>query len=573
MDNKKIISVLKLTVTLLELHEENSFKIKAIQSACLNIENSKVSFSSMNENDLKEYTELGKSIQSKIIEINTTGTTKELSELLNNTPVGLLKILEIKGLGAKKVRTLWKELNIENIDELLTACQEKRISSLKGFGEKTEEAIIESIQFIKSNAQYLRYDEAETAIDYILQSIQEIKGINKIEITGAFARKLEIIDFISFLVITEINSRTISEQLNQSEFLKQDLTSSNPYIWRGHIVNSSIKVEINISKPELYYSNLYIHNSSQAHLNWITDNGTTIFNAIYNKKFIGENELLNTIKLPYIIPELREGIIEFEHYKNNPNYSDLVIKNSDLRGVLHNHSKFSDGANSIEEMAKKCIELGYEYFGIADHSKSGNFYNGGMYEEKVIAQQREIDELNRKLFPFKIFKGIEVDILSDGKLDYDDDIMASFDYVVASIHSNLSMDIDKATARTIKAIEHPSTTILGHSCGRLLLKRPGFPLDYEKIFDACVANEVGIEINANPMRLDLDWRLVIRAIEKNIVISINPDAHHINGILDTRYGVNVARKAGLTKEMTLNAMNQIDINNYFQKRKKLKGLI
>ncbi len=247
-----------------------------------------------------------------------------------------------------------------------------------------------------------------------------------------------------------------------------------------------------------------------------------------------------------------------------------LITFDDLKGTLHNHSTYSDGVHSLEQMAKYSKEeLGLEYLGICDHSKSA-FYANGLTIDRLEQQWKEIDQLNETLAPFKIFKGIESDILSDGSLDYTDDILAKFDFVVASVHSNLKMDEDKATSRLIKAIENPYTTILGHPTGRLLLSRAGYPLDFKKIIDACAANHVVIEINANPLRLDLDWRWHRYALEKGVLLSINPDAHRMEGLHDMQYGVFVARKGGLSKDKCLNAFSREEVQKLFLQKKNNK---
>jgi DNA polymerase (family 10) len=269
--------------------------------------------------------------------------------------------------------------------------------------------------------------------------------------------------------------------------------------------------------------------------------------------------------MSFIIPELREGYNEVELAIKHqlPN----LIVNEDLKGTLHNHSTWSDGVHSVEEMALYCRdEMKLEYLGISDHSKTA-VYAKGLSIEKVLQQQEEIENLNKKLAPFKIFKGIESDILSDGSLDYPEEILKRFDFVVASVHYAMKMDEEKATNRLIKAIENPYTTILGHPSGRLLLSRSGYPLNFEKIIDACAANKVVIEINANPLRLDLDWRWHRYALEKGVLLSINPDAHRTEGLLDMQYGINVARKGGLTKIDCLNAFSLQEIESLFNSKK------
>jgi DNA polymerase (family 10) len=269
--------------------------------------------------------------------------------------------------------------------------------------------------------------------------------------------------------------------------------------------------------------------------------------------------------MSFVEPEMREGLYEIKMALRGE--MPALITYTDLKGSLHNHSTWSDGVHTLEQMATYCRdELALEYLGICDHSKSA-FYANGLYEQRVLAQHKEIDALNEKLGPFKIFKGIESDILNDGSLDYEEEVLKTFDFVVASVHSNLRMDEAKATVRLIKAIENPYTTILGHPTGRLLLSRKGYSIDYEKVIDACAANQVVIEINANPLRLDLDWRWHRYALEKGVLLSINPDAHRMETFRDMHYGVYVGRKGGLQTKSCLNAFNLSEITAYFSKVK------
>jgi DNA polymerase (family 10) len=261
---------------------------------------------------------------------------------------------------------------------------------------------------------------------------------------------------------------------------------------------------------------------------------------------------------------MREGFDEVDLARVNK--IPVLLEEKDLRGILHNHSTYSDGKHTLRQMAEYCKELGYDYLGISDHSRTA-FYAGGLEIERIEKQQKEIDQLNKELAPFRIFKGIESDILSDGSLDYPENVLASFDFIVASVHSILNMDIKRATERLLRAIENPFTTILGHPTGRLLLRREGYPIDHKTIIDACAKNNVVIEINANPWRLDLDWRWVRYAMEQGVMLSINPDAHEMDGYADMKYGVLVGRKGGLTKKMTLNSLSGKEIAAYFAERK------
>jgi DNA polymerase (family 10) len=317
-----------------------------------------------------------------------------------------------------------------------------------------------------------------------------------------------------------------------------------------------LKINFIYCKPDEFYYKLIEHTSTTEHLTQIN------FSQLDSKNFYSEEEIYDSLNLQYIDPELREGLYEVKLAQQHK--IPELIKLDDLKGILHNHTTYSDGVHTLSEMANYCKQLGYEYLGICDHSKSA-FYAQGLSIEKVIEQQNEINKLNTAFSDFKILKGIESDILNDGSLDYPDEILTTFDFIVASIHSNLNMPEDKATERLIKAIENPFTSILGHPTGRLLLARAGYPINHKKVIDACAANKVSIELNAHPYRLDIDWRWIPYCIEKGVKISINPDAHHKEGFHDMYYGVCAARKGFLDKNNCLNALSLNDLLISFKK--------
>jgi DNA polymerase (family 10) len=304
--------------------------------------------------------------------------------------------------------------------------------------------------------------------------------------------------------------------------------------------------------------------ASKAHLGTWVNEHETVGELIRKSKFESEAEFFQLNEMQFIPREMREGMGEVELAKAGT--LPTLLENSDLRGILHNHSTYSDGKHTLRQMAEHCKALGYDYLGISDHSRTAS-YAGGLEIEKVAKQQAEIDALNQELAPFRIFKGIESDILPDGSLDYPAEVLQSFDFIVSSVHSVLNMDLKRATDRLLTAIHNPYTTILGHPTGRLLLRRAGYPIDHKSIIDACAEKQVVIEINANPWRLDLDWRWVRYAMEQGVMLSINPDAHEMEGYADMQYGVWIGRKGGLTKELTLNALSGVEIANYFEKRK------
>jgi DNA polymerase (family 10) len=542
MTTEEIADALKLTAKLMELHDENPFKIKSIANAAFKLNKTDIDLQGKSLQELEQIDGIGKSIAAKIHELQTTGSLKELEEMISKTPQGVIEMMSIKGIGPKKVAQLWRELEIESVGELLYACNENRLITLKGFGAKTQAEVKKQIEFYHASLGKHHYAAVE---EYALKLVEELKKKYKtdlVSLTGAIRRKCEIIDTIEILIATE-------DAVKIEEITK----------------GTNVKVEVITCSENDFYTTLFETTATKEHLTKVRIQKSEVRSGEHlREEFKSEKEIYDDYNLQYIEPELREGLHEVELAKENKIPQLIDVK--DLRGILHNHSTYSDGINTLKEMAEYCKKLGYEYLGICDHSKSA-FYANGLNEERVILQQKEIDELNATLFPFKILKGIESDILNDGSLDYKEDILETFDFIVASIHSNLKMNEEKATTRLIKAIENPYTTILGHPTARLLLSRAGYPIDHKKVIDACAANGVIMELNAHPYRLDIDWRWIPYCLEKGVMISINPDAHELQGYHDMYYGIYAARKGMLYKEMCFNAFSLNEITDFFVKRK------
>lgn len=551
-DNESIADTLKLYADLSEVHGLNAFKAKSYASASFRISKLPVQLADLSAEELIKTEGVGASLSGKIQEIINTGSFTELDQILEQTPEGVLAMLQIKGIGPKKVSFIWKELNILDPGELLYACHENRLAEAKGFGLKTQETIIRSIEFMMASKNCFHYARLEDYANELQQLIQKFPEVSDCSLTGEIRRKCEILVSIEILASCELlQVPAIKNRLLESGFsVKEESEDSIKLTSRERI-----PVHIYHCRENEFYFKLYKTTGNNEHL------------SSANLPFVSgksEIELYESAGLQFIEPELREGRNEVILSKNNA-LPDLV-KYTDLKGALHNHSTYSDGVNTLKEMAEGCRKAGYEYLGICDHSKAA-FYANGLSIERVIQQQEEIDKLNSGYTDFKIFKGIESDILSDGSLDYPEEILKSFDFVVASVHSNLKMTEEKAHSRLLKAIENPYTTILGHPTGRLLLIRNGYPVNFRLIIDACAANGVIMEHNANPYRLDMDWRHIDYALEKGVMISINPDAHSIAGYHDMYYGTCAVRKGGLTKEMTFNAMGRIEIEEYFLKKR------
>jgi len=556
MENKTIARTLRLFSQLMELHDENPFKIKSLATAAFKVDKLPYSISKKSPSEIESIDGIGKSTASKIIELLETGSIKEMADLIDNTPAGVIEIMSIKGIGPKKVLVIWKDLGIENVGELYYACNENRLIEAKGFGLKTQEEIRKAIEFkIASNGRYL-YAQVSEVAEALLEDLQKVTGNTPVSFVGDYRRRCEIIDGLDILIGTE-TTETIISSIEKLPYLT--ITGKeNKKIESEHI--TGIKVFFNFSSPEDFATELVFQTGTENHNAELKTRLSDV-----SLKFESEEALYSKAGLPFIEPELREGLFEFKLAETGR--MPELVEWKDLKGSLHNHSTWSDGIHTLEEMALFCRdELKLQYLGISDHSKSA-FYAKGLTEDRILAQQEEIDQLNAKIEGFKIFKGIESDILFDGSLDYSDDVLASFDFVVASIHSVFKMSEEKATSRLIKAIENPFTTILGHPSGRMLLTRAGYPVDFKKVIDACAANQVIIEINSNPLRLDIDWRWHQYALEKGVKLSINPDAHSKKGFYDMHYGILAARKGGVTAADCLNALSCDEISAYFKQKR------
>lgn len=567
MSNPEIVEILELTAKLLELHGADPFKIKGYSIAAFYLDKYKDGeLQHMTQEELTKLQGIGKSTAGKIVEIARTGTFAELEELLKNTPLGVMEMFNIKGIGPKKIAVLWQELGIDNLHELELACLNGTVAKLKGFGGSIQQKILDSLAFLKDQVGKLRMDKAEVIAGAIVNELT--KTFDEVEVAGDIRRKAETVETIKVLVKTD-SPALLQATLQAIEFLIQEEKISSPFVWRGKVQETAVNVEIIAVKPERMVNELFLETAAADHLGYLTTSGESIWRMANFEALETEEAIYEKAGLPYIVTEMREGAGEFA-WSETHQPEDLVTWD-DLKGILHNHSTYSDGQHTLEQMALFCRELGFEYLGIADHSQTAT-YAQGLKIEDVIRQHEEIEKLNARFAaenpaqPFKILKGIESDILGDGSLDYPTEILASFDYIVASVHSNLTMTVDKATTRLLKAIENPYTTILGHPTGRLLLSREGYPIDHKVIIDACAANNVVVEINASPWRLDLDWRWISYCMEKGVLLSINPDAHSKEGYYDMHYGVAVARKGGLTKEMTFNAFMLADMEAYLSKR-------
>lgn len=547
-DNYQIADMFSLLSKLMDIHGENSFKSKSYAAAAFNIEKIPVQLAEVEHSKIASYKGIGESTAKKVIEILQTGQLKALNDLISKTPAGVIEMLSIKGLGPKKISTIWKEMEIESIGELLYACQENRLMLFKGFGEKTQANVKDSIEFFLQHKDIHLFADIEKyalAVDEKMK--QQFPG-SAFQVTGEFRRQMEIIHQLEWVTTADANSI-------ETFFTRNNFT-----------VTEKNDASLTVKGPENILLRFYTANKNNF--------GSIVFTTSASEEFltawgtvtdVAEETMLFEQKGVSFIPScLRE---EYDA----TNSSIELIQPSSVKGIIHSHSNWSDGGETIETMAKHAQAKGFEYLVISDHSKSAGYANG-LSVERIEQQHKYIDELNSKFKNFRIFKGIEADILGDGSLDYEDDILSTFDLVIASVHSNLKMNEEKAMMRLMNAIENPYTTILGHMTGRLLLSRNGYPLDHKKIIDACVANSVVIELNAHPRRLDIDWRWIPYALDKGALISIDPDAHELSGYDDIRYGVLAAQKGKLTASRNLSSFSLNEFEDYIMEVRREKGI-
>lgn len=555
-DNYTIADQFSLLSKLMDIHGENEFKSKSYSVAAFTIEKITTPVAEIDAAQLSAIKGIGQSAAKKIVEIVETGRLAALDDLVQKTPPGVLELLNIKGLGPKKIATIWKEMNIESVGELLYACNENRLLLYKGFGEKTQKNVQSSIEFYMRNQGNHLYADTETYALAIDRKLKEQFPGKKFELTGQFRRQSEIIERLEW--VTTASSEELLPFLGANAYTTQETLADFVSV----IGAENVLLKFYTSPESNFYQTLFNTSCSEEFAGGVQ--ALPGWNS--NGAFSSEEDIFSAIGIPYIAPALRE---QAKVLKNNS--GTALIQPGDIKGIIHSHSDWSDGLHSVEVMAKACIDKGYEYLVISDHSKAAA-YAKGLTEERIREQHRYVDELNAKLAPFKIFKSIECDILGDGSMDYSNNVLSTFDLVIASIHSNLQMNEEKAMMRLLNAIRNPYTTILGHMTGRLLLSRPGYPVDHVTIIEACVENKVVIELNAHPRRLDIDWRWIDIALEKGALISVDPDAHSTDGYEDCRYGVLAAQKGGLTPDKNLSSFSLKELENYLQERRTAKGI-
>ena len=575
MDKKDIIDLLERIGTMMEIKGENPFKIRAYFAGARTLQTMEDDLGEViAEGRLGDIPGIGKALTEKIESLHTTGKLEFYDKLVASVPSGLMDLLEVPGLGGKKIKALHEQLGVDSIESLTKVCQDGKVAGLKGFGDKTQEKILSGIKNREAYAARHLWWDARRVVDQILPGLRALPEVERAEAAGSFRRGMETVGDLDFIVASS-NPVPIMNWFTSMDGIAEVTAHGD--------TKSSIRLEggmqadLRVVPTEQFYFALHHFTGSKDHNVRMRQKALSMGLSLSEwglrpeeekdaSRKVGEIEadseedVFKALGLAFVHPSLREGMGEVEAAEKNE--LPELLQYEDLKGCFHNHTTASDGRNTLEEIAEESNQRGWEYLGIADHSKA-SFQANGLDEERLLKQIAAIKELNESgKFRVHLFSGSEVDILSGGRLDFEDEVLEQLDYVVASVHNGLSQDEDTMTERLIRAIEHPAVTMIGHLSGRLLLRREASKMKIHKIIDAALANKTILELNANPMRLDMDWRHWRRAAEKGLMCCINPDAHALHHFDYQLAGVHAARKGWLAKENVLNTRPLVEIQRY-----------
>ena len=578
MDRDEIASILENIASLLELKGENLFKVRAYRNAARTLLSLEEDLpTAIEDGTLAESPGIGESLYKKISTLVKKGRLPYYEKLKRSIHPGLLEMMHVSGIGPRKVQVLYKKLHVKSIAELKKAAEEGKIAKLKNFGEKSQKNILEALAQMETNQRRHLWWDAMMLAKPILEKLKKIPEVQRAEIAGSLRRKLETIGDLDFLVGSDHPASVVRWFINQpfvKKVLAQGESKCSILSQKGMQMDLRIVPTHQFAFALCYFTGSKEHN---VHLReWAIKQGWSLSeyglqmvkpgakNPFAKKKIVqSEEEIHEAFGMAYIPPELREnmGEIEAAFAKKIPHLIEL----SDIRGSFHNHTIATDGRSPLKDMVRSAEELGWEYIGISDHSQS-DFQANGLHEEELLDQIQTIRRLNKsKTFKPYIFAGLECNVLTNGSLDFSNDLLKKLDYVIVSIHSSLHQDEKTMTRRLIRAIEHPSATIVGHVTGRVLLERAPYSVDLKKVIDACIANHKIIEINGNPKRMDMDWRFWHTASQRGLLCCINADAHAADQLVFVESGVNVARKGWLTKDQVINTLSLKEITQFLKK--------
>jgi DNA polymerase (family 10) len=563
---EEVIELFESIARLLELKGENVFKVRAYTNAARTLETFTGDFGAVvAEGRLGEVDGIGAALQEKITDFVRTGTLPYYEKLRAEFPPGLFELFELQGLGPKKIKALWEQLDVSTVDALEAACKDGRVAALKGFGEKTAGNILISIQARRQYAGAFRFGDVAAHAETLLDQLKQLPDVLHASLAGSYRRRKEVIHDLDFIVATR-NPDPVSSFFvghpNVETVLAKGATKSSVRLEGG------IQADLRVVTPEEYPSALLYFTGSKEH-NIALRSRALARGWTLNEYRLGpdekaktppetvpairsEKDLYGALGLDYIEPELREdrGEIAAAAQHSLPQLVEL----ENLRGTFHNHTTESDGRSSLEEMVSAAQDLGLQYLGISDHSVS-SFQAHGLDAERLLRQVAQIREINKRFGKdFRVFAGVECDILKDGSLDYPDEVLSQLDYVVASVHASFTQPQSEMTARLVRAMSNPYVTMLGHMSGRLLLSREAYAVDVAAVIDAAADTKTVIELNANPRRLDMDWRWWPLAKEKGVLTSINPDAHHVSQLQYLWNGIGIARKGWLSAREVINTL-------------------
>lgn len=572
MDKSQIIHILNEIATLLELQGESGFRANAYRNGARALELVHEDLAGLiATKKLHDLPGIGESLAEKIGTLVSTGSLPIHEELRAKTPPGLFELLRLPGMGPKKVKLLYDQLEIDSLAKLKKACETGQVAELKGFGEKTQQKLLEGLEFIDKTGKRFLLSEALELAEELKAMFVNHPAVKRFELCGSLRRRKETVADLDLLTsATQVDAvmDTFVQWGRVAKVLARGETKSSV------LLHSGMQVDLRVVPDEAFPFALHYFTGCKEHniqmRQRAIDQGLKLneYGLVGAKKSVAckdETELFAALGLDYIPPELREGTGEMEAAEQHK--LPHLITYGDLKGTFHNHTTASDGSSTLAEMAEAARALGLHYLGIGDHSQSLKVAQG-LSPARVRAQWKEIDALNKRWTDFRILKGTECDIMPDGSLDFDDDLLTEFDYVVASVHTNFGMGQAEMTKRIIRAVQNPYVTMLGHATGRLLLRRDAYKVDVDAVIQAAADAGTIIEINAQPLRLDLDWLHCKQAKDLGVRFAINPDAHHTSELAYLKYGIDVARRAWLTKDDVINTLSLPEILRLLESRKK-----